>query len=200
MARRHAATTADASHGYDADRSNRQLRPGILVNHWLHWLSSLIVMSIAAYFIDHFHRDEHLIYWVTIAAIDVFLYIPALVLPVVKSYKGYLHPLSWIFSYLWLTGFIFAAQDYNWHSCSANSPGNTDKCGLKKTLEAFAFLAFFTNAVGQFLEWKLWDNHRNTFTGTAESEKNARASADTAPTATTGTTGTNGTAPVATNV
>jgi hypothetical protein len=77
------------------------------------------------------------------AAIDSFLYLPALILPFVGRYKGYLAPLAWIFSYLWLTAFIFAAQDYNWHNCALNSPGGVGKCGLKKTLEAFAFLALY---------------------------------------------------------
>jgi hypothetical protein len=75
------------------------------------------------------------------AAIDAFLYLPALFLPAVKSYKGYLAPVAWVFSYLWLTAFIFAAQDYNYGNCVANSPSFVNKCALKKTLEAFAFLA-----------------------------------------------------------
>jgi hypothetical protein len=76
------------------------------------------------------------------AAIDVILYIPALVLPASNKHKGYMWPLAWIFSYLWLTAFIFAVQDYNsslgfW----AYSPSLVNKCSLKKTLEAFAFIA-----------------------------------------------------------
>jgi hypothetical protein len=58
-----------------------------------------------------------------------------------KSYKGYLAPLAWIFSYLRLTAFIFAAQDYSSGRCAYNSPSLVNKCGLKKTLAAFAFLA-----------------------------------------------------------
>jgi hypothetical protein len=58
-----------------------------------------------------------------------------------KSYKGYLAPLAWIFSYLWLTAFIFAAQDYEYGSCALNSPAFMNNCSLKRTLEAFAFIA-----------------------------------------------------------
>jgi hypothetical protein len=68
---------------------------------------------------------------------------PALILPLIKSYKGYLAPLAWIFSYLWLTAFIFAAQDYNFNNCAFNSPFGIGRCALKKTLEAFAFLALY---------------------------------------------------------
>jgi hypothetical protein len=76
------------------------------------------------------------------AAIDVILYIPALVLPASNKYKGYMWPLAWIFSYLWLTAFILAAQDYNSSfGCWAYSPSFVNKCSLKKTLEAFAFIA-----------------------------------------------------------
>jgi hypothetical protein len=75
------------------------------------------------------------------AAIDSFLYLPALVLPAMKSYKGYLAPLAWIFSYLWLTAFIFAAQDYEYGDCALRSPFLVNKCSLKRTLEAFAFIA-----------------------------------------------------------
>jgi hypothetical protein len=69
------------------------------------------------------------------------IYLPALALPAAKWYKGYLAPVAWVFSYLWLTAFIFAAQDYNFHNCVANSPSFVNKCALKKTLEAFAFIA-----------------------------------------------------------
>jgi hypothetical protein len=144
----------------DPHPTSKAIRLATLLNHFLHWASAIIVMSIAAYFLAHFRHNQHLIYWVTIAAIDSFLYLPALVLPLMKSYKGYLAPLAWLYSYLWLTAFIFAAQDYNWHNCAFNSPSDTSKCGLKKTLEAFAFIAFITNLIGQVLEWRLWDKQR----------------------------------------
>jgi hypothetical protein len=42
------------------------IRTALGLNHWLHWASSIIVMSIAAYFIAKFAHNQHLIYWVTI--------------------------------------------------------------------------------------------------------------------------------------
>jgi hypothetical protein len=119
---------------------SKLLRMGILANHWLHWISSVIVLSIAAYFIANYTPNTHLIYWVSVAAVDTLLYLPALALPLMSSYKGYLAPVATIFSYLWLTAFIFAAQDYNFGSCWV-SPSGVGQCGIKKTLEAFAFLA-----------------------------------------------------------
>jgi hypothetical protein len=67
-------------------------------------------------------------------------YLPALALPAVSAYKGYMAPVAWVFSYLWLTAFIFAAQDYNYGG-GYHSPAGVGKLSLKKTLEAFAFLA-----------------------------------------------------------
>ncbi len=140
--------------------TGKKYRPMILAANWLHWVSSIIVMSIAAYFIAQFSHNTHIIYWVTIASIDSFLYLPALFLPALKSYKGYLAPVSWAFSYLWLTAFVFASQDYNFGPCEARSPAGVNKCSLKWTLQAFTFLAFFTNIVGQFLETWLWQLQR----------------------------------------
>lgn len=157
MARGHAATDYGTP---AAGRSNRMHRPALLANHALHWISSVIVMSIAAYFIHHYRHNTHLRYWVALGAIDALLYLPALALPALKSYKGYLAPLAWILSYLWLTAFIFAAQDYNFDNCVANSPSFVNKCTLKKTLEAFAFIAFITNLIGYILETRLWDLQR----------------------------------------
>jgi len=157
MARGHNAN----DYGAPAVRSNKLHRPLIIANHVLHFISSIIVMSIAAYFIHNFNKNTHLMYWVSVGAIDALIYLPALVLPAVKSYKGYLAPLVWLFSYLWLTAFIFAAQDYEYGNCAFNSPGSfVNKCSLKKTLEAFAFIAFFTNLVGTLLEGRLWDVQR----------------------------------------
>jgi hypothetical protein len=66
-----------------------------------------------------------------------------MVLPALKKYKGQLAPLHWIMSYLWLTAFIFAAQDYSGGRTATHSPDNiyTRHNTIKKTLAAFAFLA-----------------------------------------------------------
>ena len=44
------------------------LRLATLLNHWLHWISAIIVMSIAAYFIAKFSTNTHITYWVTIVS------------------------------------------------------------------------------------------------------------------------------------
>jgi len=176
---RHAAN----DYGGPVNRSDRMLRPAMLVNHALHWASSIIVMSISAYFIAKFSHNTHLIYWICVAVIDA-AYLPAWFFPAFKNYKGYLALIDWAFSYLWLTAFIFAAQDYNFDNCMINSPSFVDKCALKKTLEAFTFLAFFTNLVGQILEGRLWDLQRFKANHVPEANKQTPADTSIQPAAT----------------
>ncbi|OAP60997.1 hypothetical protein AYL99_06001 [Fonsecaea erecta] len=185
--------TATTDYGAPAGRSNRTHRPAILANHWLHWISSIIVLGISAYFISKYSHNTHLVYWITIASIDALVYLPALFLPAIGAYKGYMAPVAWLFSYLWLTAFIFAAQDYNFGGTCARSPSGVNKCGLKKTLEAFAFIAFFTNILGQVLEGWLWAMQPFKHRGATHMEKSA-GSVSTAATTAPATNG--GTAPV----
>jgi len=49
-------------YGTSATRSSKVHRPAILANHILHWISALIVMSIAAYFISAFPHNTHIVY------------------------------------------------------------------------------------------------------------------------------------------
>ena len=121
-------------------RSHKAHRLALIANHALHFISSVIVLSIAAYFIAAFTHTTHLRYWVGLAAVDILLYTPALILPAIKSYKGYLAPFALVFSYLWLIAFVFAAQDYNYGGVFW-AQRVVGKTALKRTLEAFAFLA-----------------------------------------------------------
>ncbi len=57
-----------SDYGTAAGTSNKMHRPAILANHILHWISSIIVMSIAAYFISAFSHNTHIIYWVTVVS------------------------------------------------------------------------------------------------------------------------------------
>lgn len=57
-----------------------------------------------------------------------------MILPFFGSYRGHLWPMNMIFSYLWLTSFILAVEDWAGNRCY-------DKCGIKKTIIAFDFFA-----------------------------------------------------------
>ncbi|KAJ4345781.1 uncharacterized protein N0V89_011916 [Didymosphaeria variabile] len=166
-------------------RADRTLRPLLLANHALHFASSVIVLGISGYFIAKFDANTHLRYWIGVAAVDTFFYLPSLFLPLVKTYKGYLAPLALTLSYLWLIAFVFASQDYDYNGGQMfNSPAGVDKPGLKRTLEAFAFIAFFTSLVGFFAEARLWDVQRVTAAHVSEADKHAAAPAEGAAPAT----------------
>jgi hypothetical protein len=65
---------------------------------------------------------------------------PSFLLPILSSYKFYYALPNFIFSYLWLTAFVFSAQDYNESECELNAPFG-GSCNLKLASEAFIFLA-----------------------------------------------------------
>ena len=143
------------AYGNTVNRPSGLTRMATILNRWLHFVSVSIVLGIAAYFIAQYTDNTHLVFWLTIACIDAALTLPALALPVFDFYKSYLFPVHWIFSYLWLTAFIFSSQDYNFNNTCARSPAGVNKCSIKLALESFAFIAFFTNVVGQLLEGSL---------------------------------------------
>jgi len=152
------ATNDYGTSGVPATRSSR---PARLATYALHLVSSLIVLGISAYFVANFEHTTHLLYWVSVATVSTALTIPLLLLPTLGKLKLSSSPFALILSYLWLTAFIFATQDYDYNGGPfANSPVAVAKPALKKTLEAFAFIAFFTSMVGHVLEARIWDVKR----------------------------------------
>lgn len=74
------------------------------------------------------------------ATITFAVWTLGMILPLIGRYGGHLWPANLVLSYLWLTSFIFSAQDWARGRCITYSDG-FDKCGLKKTVVAFNFLA-----------------------------------------------------------
>ncbi|KAF2244842.1 hypothetical protein BU26DRAFT_434127 [Trematosphaeria pertusa] len=105
------------------------------------WLSSAVVVGITGHFLDDFTHDQHLIFEMVIAALVLAFWLPSFVLPFWSGYKQYYSAPNFVFSYLWLTAFIFAAQDYNEANCKWNAPTTGGDCSKKLTNEAFIFLA-----------------------------------------------------------
>jgi hypothetical protein len=68
-----------------------------------------------------------------------------MVLPAARKYRGHAWPIPWIFSFLWLTAFIFAIQDYAGGAIAYSSPNlpflDVGYHGLRRAIPAFAFLA-----------------------------------------------------------
>jgi hypothetical protein len=146
-------------YGVHIPKPSSLLRLSTLLTTWLHFSSTVIVLGISAYFINTYTDNTHLVFWLTIACIDTAATLPYLGHPFFSFsplLARCLLSIQWLFSYLWLTAFIFAAQDYNFNGTCALSPAGVGKCGIKRTLEAFAFLAFFTGVLGQLLESRLF--------------------------------------------
>lgn len=75
------------------------------------------------------------------AVVTLFLYLFAVVLPVLKSYRGYLLPLNLILTYLWLTSLIFSSQDYSGGRCVRR--GRSTRCGTMHTVQAFFIVGLY---------------------------------------------------------
>ncbi|KAL1980772.1 hypothetical protein VTN96DRAFT_3542 [Rasamsonia emersonii] len=139
------------------------LRPIALLDRFLQWSSAVIVMGLDSYFIRHHHGGVHLIYNECIAVISVVFFLPAFISPFVPNILSrFVLLIDIIFSYLWLTAFIFTAQDFQYGDCLAKNPAGVS-CSKKRAAESFTWLAFFFTFVGIFLElFNLWSTRRSS--------------------------------------
>ncbi|KAL2215135.1 membrane-associating domain-containing protein [Thermoascus aurantiacus ATCC 26904] len=148
-------------------------RPLQLLTRFMQWSSAVIVMGIVSYLINKGPRGQHLIFQEVIAVLSVAFFLPAFISPFLpKALSKFVLAIDLIFSYLWLTAFIFAAQDYNWHNCRTHAPPGRG-CAIKKASESFIFLAFIFTFFGLLLEvLSLWAYRRSS--GGAEKNGGAR--------------------------
>ncbi|OAA60813.1 MARVEL-like domain protein [Cordyceps fumosorosea ARSEF 2679] len=167
-----------------------------LFNHFMVWVSAVIVMGIVSYFLSKFgalaNRRTHIVYQETIAVLTVAIWTVGMLLPLVGRYGGHMWPVNLIFSYLWLTSFIFSAQDWARQRCYYSD--FFGKCSLKKTVIAFNFFAFFFLLINALVEAYMYRSHRaereGTGTlhhakrpGTAETAETTHSAAPVAPAA-----------------
>jgi hypothetical protein len=171
------AFTNDYGVHIPAARTLAPFRILTLLTNYLHLASTTIVLGISAYFIKSYTHNTHLVYWLTVACIDLAFALPlTIAYPLIdppRIASRFLGTFQWVFTYLWLTAFIFAAQDYNFGDTCERSPSGVRKCGLKRTLEAFAFLAFFTGVVGVCIETKFFGLLGKTQVGAAPLDEKA---------------------------
>ncbi|KAJ5835318.1 hypothetical protein N7447_001344 [Penicillium robsamsonii] len=127
-------------------------RPLQLIIRFLQWSCAAVVVGMTSYFINHGPRGQHTIYQEVISTISIVFFIPAFVSPFLPSSLGKLVlAIDVAFSYLWLTAFIFAAQDYNTGHCRTAIPAGIG-CKHKYANEAFIFLTFIFTFFGMILE------------------------------------------------
>lgn len=155
----------------------------VSASHALAWISSVIVLGITAYYINSYRHDHHLIFELVIATLFTAFWLPSFILPFLGAYRRWYLPANFIFSYLWLTAFIFAAQDYNRGNCYLNAP-RFGRCSLKRANQAFIFLAFIFTIIAMVADALGKRDENRTGAGY---EKNVRHSAETGQTGQTTT-------------
>ncbi|KAJ5931109.1 hypothetical protein N7466_006602 [Penicillium verhagenii] len=127
-------------------------RPLQLILRSLQWISAVVVLGLTSRFINQGPHGQHITYQEVISALSIVFFIPAFISPFRPAFLSkVVIPIDLVFSYLWLTAFVFAAQDYNWHSCYFHSPPGVT-CQRKRANEAFIFLAFIFTFLGIPLE------------------------------------------------
>ncbi|CAG8075160.1 unnamed protein product [Penicillium salamii] len=120
-------------------------RPLQLGSRAMQWASSVIVMGLTAHFIHHGPRGQHILYQEVIAVLSVVFFLPGFISPFLPKALGrFVLGIDIVFSYLWLTSFIFSAQDYSTRACYFTSPSGVG-CTRKKANEAFIFLALYVS-------------------------------------------------------
>ncbi|KID99364.1 might be a transmembrane protein, partial [Metarhizium majus ARSEF 297] len=160
---------------------NSSLRGLAVANHFMVWLSAVIVTGVVSWFISRFStsaNSTHIIYQEVIATITLVLWTIGMVLPLVGAYRGHLWPVNLAFSYLWLTSFIFSAQDWANGRCHVVGPGY-GRCNLKRTVAAFNFLAFFFLLCNTLVEGLIFRRHRDDVASRGGLAKNDRPSSST---------------------
>ncbi|CAI7669640.1 unnamed protein product [Penicillium palitans] len=128
-------------------------RPLQLIIRVLQWSSAVIVMGLTSYFIHRGPRGLHTIYQEVIVLYHLDRILPSgfrFAIPTLVVGKLVL-AIDVVFSYLWLTAFTFAAQDYNRGNCHTAIPAGIG-CKRKYANEAFIFLTFIFTFFGMLLE------------------------------------------------
>ncbi|KIX95745.1 uncharacterized protein Z520_08453 [Fonsecaea multimorphosa CBS 102226] len=111
--------------------------------NFIKWSSACIVMAIVSYFIHDYSRNEHTTYQEVIACTSIGFFLPTMPLAFDRRITVQLIPLDYIYSHLWVTAFIFAAEDYNWQDCAIHSPSGLRKCTLKYAMESWCIIAVY---------------------------------------------------------
>jgi hypothetical protein len=145
----HTTDTPTTTH-HASDR-NAVVNPLLFLSNIFVWLSSVIVMSIAAYEIDDFKKytggsgfpGDRIVY---ILVIGVLTIVFSLVTFVLYSRPRYNILLNLIFSHLWLVSVVFVAEDYS----------NRHVRRVYHGLEAFTFIAFFGLLFNILCIWWQW--------------------------------------------
>ncbi|EEA19882.1 conserved hypothetical protein [Talaromyces marneffei ATCC 18224] len=115
-------------------------RPILLGIRTMQWASSVIALGIYAYFVHHQRSGTNPIFNLVISVLSVVFFIPAFVSPFMTVLSKWVALIDMVFSYLWLTAFVLAAQSYNYGDVYLKAPSGV-RVSIKHAAESFTFLA-----------------------------------------------------------
>ncbi|KAL2264349.1 hypothetical protein VTK26DRAFT_6592 [Humicola hyalothermophila] len=140
----------DTNQGFWSGRIARAL---LGLSNFIIFSSSVINTGILAWLVRRRNRGTHVIYQLVIAVITLFFYMFGMILPILKSYRGYMLPLNHILTYLWITSLIFSSQDWSGGRCIIS-------CSLKHTVQAFTIIGFVFLLFNTIIEAMMWTRSR----------------------------------------
>jgi hypothetical protein len=119
----------------------------------MQWVSAVIALGFYAYFVHRQrHSGTHVIFNLVISVLSVVFFLPAFLSPFRSTLLSkWVALIDMVFSYLWLTAFIFSSQSYNYGNIRLNPPVGV-KVSDKHAAEAFTFLVFFFTIIGLIIE------------------------------------------------
>ncbi|KAJ5876339.1 uncharacterized protein N7529_001923 [Penicillium soppii] len=125
------------------------------IAHIIQCVSSIIVIGITGWAVTH-TKTLTVIFSLVIGVLTPIVYgITLTTSCVANRRRWHVLPLlltDAVISYLWLTSFIFLAQNFNQTSCRVHRWNGETVCSRKYAAEAFSFIAFFTTFGALVLE------------------------------------------------
>ncbi|KAM5485388.1 hypothetical protein MaudMau93_005382 [Microsporum audouinii] len=155
------------------------VRVFLMGSRFMQFACAAIVLGVTAWFIHGYGANGHLKYDIIISVLSIVFFIPGLLSPIIRTLGFMTFFIDLVFSYLWLTAFIFAVQDYSRRDCTLNSPRG-GSCKYKRLIEAFTIGAMWFCITSLVLEvMNVMSHHRDKNSYDAGHQKELRRSGDT---------------------
>ncbi|EFR05460.1 hypothetical protein MGYG_08473 [Nannizzia gypsea CBS 118893] len=156
------------------------VRAALMGSRLMQFACAGIVLGVSGYFVNRYETNGHLKYFIIIASLSIFFFLPGLLSPIIRTLGFMTFFIDLIFSYLWLTAFIFAVQDYSRSDCANNTPRG-GQCKYKRLIEAFTIGAMWFCICSLVLEvMNVMSHHREKSSYDGGHHKEMRRSGDTA--------------------
>ncbi|KAL2264517.1 hypothetical protein VTJ83DRAFT_7027 [Remersonia thermophila] len=130
----------------------------VTLSNFVIFASSAILVGTISYFVRWGYRGTWWIYPLVIAVVTLFIYLITMFLPILKRYRGYMLPVNFILSYLWVTALIFAAQRFAGGRC-VFYPVPRRGCSVAHAILTFWIIGFVFLIFNIIMEALMWAHH-----------------------------------------